>query len=99
MIIVAGTATLHEERIDEALDRLPDLHAATRAEAGCISYAFYRDVERPQVLHAFEEWESRAYLDAHLATAHVAEFLAFFSEALAGPLDFKVYEVAGVAPF
>ena len=48
----------------------------TRKEAGCVSYAFYTDVEDPGRIRVFEEWESGEALDRHFATPHMAEFRA-----------------------
>lgn len=66
------------ERVAAAMRRLV---APTLAEKGCHVYAFYQDMEDPSLFLCFEQWDSRADLEAHGATAHVQAFLRDF-----GPL-------------
>ncbi len=66
------------ERAGEAMLKLV---APTLAEPGAITYEFYRDLDDPSLFLCFEHWESRAAMDAHGSTPHVAAFLAEF-----GPL-------------
>jgi quinol monooxygenase YgiN len=44
--------------------------ALSRAEEGCIGYAFSFDVNDPEVAYAYEAWESQELLDAHAVTPH-----------------------------
>ncbi|MEZ5102284.1 MAG: putative quinol monooxygenase [Thermoleophilia bacterium] len=94
MIVVAGSITLHPERLSEAFERAAVVADATRSEAGCISYTFFRHLERDDAFFVFEEWEAREHLDAHLAAPHTAAFSAFLGEAMAAPPKLRVYEVA-----
>jgi quinol monooxygenase YgiN len=41
--------------------------AATRAEAGCIDYAFSADADDPGRVRLVERWETMADLEAHVA--------------------------------
>ena len=45
---------------------------ATRKEEGCLSYDYVQDTQDPNKLVVVERWSSRAALDAHLKTAHLA---------------------------
>lgn len=54
------------------------LVAPTLAEQGCHVYSFYRDLDDPSLFLCFEQWASRADLDAHGSTAHVQAFLHAF---------------------
>ncbi|MFN8644243.1 MAG: putative quinol monooxygenase [Candidatus Binatia bacterium] len=69
---------------------------ASQAEAGCRAYAFYSDLEDPNLFIIFEEWESEAALQAHFKTPHMAEFNALIPQLVAGPLSINRYEVAAV---
>ena len=50
------------------------MRTATLAEPGCISYQAYLDRPDAGTVFIFEKWQSQADLDAHFATAHMAEF-------------------------
>jgi quinol monooxygenase YgiN len=70
--------------------------AATRAEAGCTSYAVYTGTEdRDEVLFV-EEWTSRAALEAHFATAHFAAFVAAVGAVTTGAPEVRIYAATGV---
>ena len=45
---------------------------ATRAEDGCIEYNYAEDVLDPGLIRVSELWASRAQLDAHMRTPHMA---------------------------
>lgn len=79
----------------ELLAAIPALTAATRAEAGCISYGFYEDTENPNHFIFIEEWESQEALNAHTQTAHFGAFMKRSREFFAGKPQIKVYTVAG----
>jgi quinol monooxygenase YgiN len=59
------------------------LIAPTAKEAGCRRYDLYRSTSDPAVWVFFEEWESQADLDAHVASAHLRSFLDSAHEVLA----------------
>ena len=50
--------------------------AATRADAGCVSYTFAADVEDPDRVLGIEVWADRAALDAHMRHTHTRAFRA-----------------------
>lgn len=58
--------------------------AASRAEAGCLDYAYARDLIDPDILRIAERWRDEAAMEAHFATPH----LIAFRQALAA-LDIK----------
>ena len=93
MIVVAGSITLRPERLAEAYERAASVAEVTRGEAGCVSYTFFRHLERDDAFFVFEEWESRDQLDAHLAAEHTRAFSAFLGEAMAAPPKLRIYEV------
>ena len=55
--------------------------AASRAEDGCLRYAYAVDVLDEGLIHVSEAWTDRTALAAHFQTAHLAEWRAQF-----GPL-------------
>ena len=74
MIIVSGVLELGQEGREVAIEAARTMAEATRAEEGCISYAFYIDVENPNIVRVFEEWESDEALSKHFDTPHMVEF-------------------------
>jgi quinol monooxygenase YgiN len=74
MIVVVGQFRFPAERMEEARPVMRRVIEATRAEAGCIEYNYGEDVLDPGLIRVSERWESRAHLDAHMATAHMAEW-------------------------
>lgn len=74
MIIVNGYLIILVASQDQALDAMKTLITATRAEDGCIRYAFARDLVDPEIVHVTEAWESAAALKAHGQAPHMAEF-------------------------
>jgi quinol monooxygenase YgiN len=98
MIVVAGTIRIPADKIDAVMPTAHTLIAATRKEAGCILYSFAFDVVEPGLLRIFEQWESRAHLDAHLKQPHMGPWRAKLGEVGASGRDIKAYEAgAGVA--
>lgn len=98
MLVIAGTIRIDPDKQAEAIPAALEVMEATRAEAGCISYAFSASLGEPGLIHVFEEWESQEALDAHFGTPHMARFL----QALGGfgirSMELQRYEVASVGP-
>jgi quinol monooxygenase YgiN len=93
MIVVAGKVTVKSERRAEAVQAALKMQRATQPEAGCISYRFYSDLENPDILFVFEEWESAEALEAHFQTPHMAEFMQLLPELLAGEIAIHRYVI------
>ena len=56
----------------EVLSVLNSYIAPTRAENGCVRYDLFQDLGDPKKFTFIEEWESKADLDAHAQSAHIA---------------------------
>jgi quinol monooxygenase YgiN len=74
------------------------MHDASSAEAGCISYRFYLDIEDPNIAFLFEEWESQEALTDHNQTAHMATYRAKAARLFTGERALRRYEVAETRP-
>jgi quinol monooxygenase YgiN len=68
--------------------------AASRAEAGCISYRLYEDTELENEFAFVEEWDSIEALQRHFATTHVGEFMRVIPGTIVGPPDVKFHTIA-----
>jgi quinol monooxygenase YgiN len=95
MLIVAGELVVEEGAVESVRDALRTMEEATRAEPGCIAYAFSLDVSDPTRLRVFERWESREALEAHFATPHMAAFGAAVAQVQPRSVEIKAFEVSG----
>ncbi len=86
-VIVVATLRALPGKESEVEALLRSVIAPTHAENGCITYALHRDQKDPTRFAYIERWESRAHLDAHLASAHLAEFRAKMVDISAGPAE------------
>lgn len=89
MLLILATATLGEGALEAGREAMRTMIEASRAEAGCISYAYALDVLDPNVMHITEKWRDEEAVAFHFATPHMADF----REALA-TLDLKITEIA-----
>lgn len=92
MIQINGTITLSPGDIDKARDALSTMMEKSQAEDGCLDYCFAQHVGEPDTLILFERWRDQAALQAHMASAHMAEFQQ--SMAANPPLarELRIYE-------
>ncbi|WP_209593915.1 putative quinol monooxygenase [Jiella mangrovi] len=98
MIIVSGTLRLSPEDLAKLRDQAAIVLTETRAETGCLVYAFAEDLLEPGLVRIYEEWESREALAAHGKAPHIAAW----HEALAGVTvlgrDLKLVEAGRAEP-
>ena len=80
MIIVEGWVRLAPGEIDRMRPLAAEMMRQTRAEPGCLDYAFAADLAEPDLLRVIERWVDQAALDLHFTSAHMAQF----NQALAG---------------
>jgi quinol monooxygenase YgiN len=78
---------------DEALDQFDDLAEASRAEPGMLDYRIATDVEDPNVVRFFEQYEDEAALEAHAQTEHFQAFQAAIPDFLAGKPEVRRFDV------
>lgn len=72
MIVVTGTFRLPLECVEAGREAMERVIAASRAEPGCIVYAYAEDVLEPGLFRVSEAWESREALSAHFEAPHMA---------------------------
>ncbi|MEZ5947510.1 MAG: putative quinol monooxygenase [Hyphomonas sp.] len=80
MILIEGTVRIPPERIEAARPVMARMIAASRAEPGCIDYAYSLDVMETGLIRVTERWESREALAAHFRMPHMAEWRALWPE-------------------
>ena len=89
MYTIIGTVIARPETRGELETLLSAQVAPTRAEAGCINYDFHVDAANPCVFVFYENWASRADLDAHLAMPHLQPLFSQLDRLLAAPVDIR----------
>ncbi|MDB5469473.1 MAG: antibiotic biosynthesis monooxygenase [Caulobacter sp.] len=91
MVIVMGTVRVDPDAIERLRPAMAAMMAASRAEDGCLTYAYALDLLEPGLVRVSELWTDRASLQAHFQTPHMATWRA----ALTGQVrerDIKLYE-------
>lgn len=91
MVIVMGTVRVDPDAVQRLRPAMEAMTAASRAEDGCLTYAYALDLLEPGLVRVSELWTDRASLEAHFKTAHMATWRT----ALAGQVrerDIKLYE-------
>ena len=92
MIQINGTIRLGRS-IDAATRKaIVEMVRASRAENGCIDYAFASDLADPDTLILFERWRDQAALDAHGKSDHMAAFQEFMGANPPEASDLRIYD-------
>ncbi|GGB62773.1 putative quinol monooxygenase [Blastomonas aquatica] len=76
MIVIAGHYRFPPEHLPAIEPAMATMIAASRAEPGCVHYAFSHDVIEPGLIRVSECWVDQAAFDAHAASAHMAQWRA-----------------------
>ncbi len=92
MIQVNGTIRIADDIATDALAAIVTMMEKSRAEDGCLDYAFARDLADPQVLVLFERWRDQAALAAHGQSEHMREFQAVLAANPPLSRDIRLYE-------
>ena len=74
---------------------LLDLLVPTRKEAGCINYDLHVVPDDPSKFLFYENWTSKAHLDAHDQTPHVRHLRAHMNEFCVEPPKLTFWEKIG----
>ena len=93
MLLIVGTVRLPPEALDAARPAMARMVQASRAEDGCLEYAYAEDVIDRGLVHVKELWRDQAALDEHFASAHIAEWRSTWRELGIGDRNLRVYEV------
>ena len=92
MIIIMGTVKLAPERLEAAKPAMQRMVDASRAEAGCIAYAYAQDLLDTETIHVSEQWKDRAAVAFHFATPHMAEWRGVMGSLGLTGRDLRVFE-------
>ena len=81
------------EKEREVQQVLLGLVTHTRAEAGCINYDLHVSQDDPALFLFYENWSSKAHLDAHAHSTHIQAFRSRAAELLAEPVEVKLFRM------
>jgi len=94
MIVLHAEAPIASEHREDALETIRDLVEQSRAEDGMIDYRATTDIEDPDTVRFFEQYEDEAALEAHMETDHYLSFAKSLPEWLAGEPEVLKFEVS-----
>jgi len=98
MLLVIGTVRLPPGNLEQARSAMRSMVSASRAEDGCVEYAYAEDVLEPGVIHVKELWRDQAALDQHFKSAHIAAWRAAWPHLGIGDRHLRAYEVGEPQP-
>jgi quinol monooxygenase YgiN len=95
MIILAGTIRVPTDSLQNALPVFEKMITASRAEPGCIAYAFSYDALEPGLVRIFETYTDARAVESHRNSKHFAEWRAAWPGLGIGDRDMSEYAVSG----
>src|SRR5690606_24220800 len=93
-ILLAGTYRVPPAQFAAFRPHMLAMIAASRAEDGCLQYAYAEDVAEPGLIRVFEAWESQQALDAQAQSPHMAQWRAQWPAFGVSDRALFAYEVA-----
>jgi quinol monooxygenase YgiN len=96
MINIIAKNHVKKDKIEEFKATAKPLIAASRAEAGCISYSLFEDVKDSSILTFIEEWESLEAITIHNNSSHFTSIVPLLAPLTEKPTDVNLYEKVGV---
>lgn len=93
-LVIAGTIRVPPDRLEAFRPHMRAMLEASRAEDGCLEYAYAEDVAEPGLIRVFEAWRDQPALDAHFRTPHLAAWRAAWPEFGVSDRRLIAYEVA-----
>ena len=97
-LLIAGTVRVPPENLDGFRPHMLAMLAASRAEEGCLEYAYAVDVVEPGLIRIFEVWRDQAAIDAHFQTPHMATWRAAWPSFGVSDRRLFAYDVAQTRP-
>ena len=98
MLLITGTIRLPAARLADARPAMRTMIEASRAEPGCLEYSYAEDVLVPGLMHINELWDSRAHLQAHFRSDHIAEWRTHWADLQITDRNLRLYEVSESEP-
>ena len=96
MLIVAGSIIAEPGEREAFLTAVQPMVTATLAEPGCREYAFSPDPNNDERIMLYELWDDQEALEAHFASAHMAEWQEIRGTLKLVSADIKKYIISEV---
>lgn len=97
-ILVLGTLRVPAEALERARPAMEAMMTASRAEDGCLAYAYSQDLLDPGLIRVTEAWRDRAALATHFETPHLAAWRAELPNLSITDRDLVLYEAGEPEP-
>lgn len=92
MIVIEGTVRIDPDRIEAARPEMEAMIQASRAEPGCIDYAYAIDLLDPGLVRVSERWRDRDALKAHFQSGHMAHWRGVIAGLGLSDRSLRLYE-------
>ena len=96
MIIVIGSLTVQQEKLEEAIELSQKHVNEARKQPGCMSYALHLDSEIKNLLVFIERWQNIDNLEKHFQTPSSLEFAKTISELVKSTPTIEIYQSEAV---
>ncbi|WP_426164792.1 putative quinol monooxygenase [Sandarakinorhabdus sp. DWP1-3-1] len=93
MLLIVGTIRLPPARLADARAAMRTMIETSRAEPGCLHYSYAEDVLDAGLMHITELWDSRAHLQAHFRSDHIAAWRSHWADLEISGRNLRLYEV------
>lgn len=98
MLAIIARMDINPDHLQAYLDAATAILEPTRAEPGCLLYAFSVDAAEDGVIWISEQWASEEDLMNHLRTDHVRGLLEVAGGLDIRALDARRFDVSAVGP-
>ena len=98
MLVLAGIVQIDPAKRDAVIAAAVETMKRTRKLPGCISFVCSADLEDPNTLHVFMEWETADALFALLSEERVAEVRRNAERLGVREIAIQRYEIASAGP-
>jgi quinol monooxygenase YgiN len=93
-VVIGGTVRIPADKEEAFRPHMAEMMAATRAEDGCIEYAFSFDAVERGLIRVFEIWRDMAALGPHGKAPHMLKWRATGAEFGVHDRKITVFEVS-----
>lgn len=96
MIVIRAIIPVESDRRERAVSLASELADESRSEPGNIDYQVATDIEDPDVLRFFEQYEDASAFEAHAESSHFQSFTAELPDLVDGEPTVIRFEVDSV---
>ncbi len=92
MIIVYGSVESLPEQREQVLRMCREHVARSRQEPGCITHQAHVDIDNPNLIVFYEQWEDMAALQTHFSVSESGAFVTAVTAMAASAPQLKMFE-------